>query len=61
MDYEIIRIDRESLYLIEPLWEKLNAMHGQTSLYFAGHYRKQSFADRQKAIYFNFILRYYYL
>lgn len=46
MSYHIKTINKSQLYLIQSLWEKLNAIHLENSTYFKSHYEKYTFEER---------------
>lgn len=51
MDICIIRKDISEIGLIKPLWEQLNSVHIEKSIYFKNKYEKFTFDDRIESIY----------
>lgn len=46
MDHEIRCIGTDSMHMIKPMWEELNALHLKESPYFKEHYKAFTFEER---------------
>jgi ribosomal protein S18 acetylase RimI-like enzyme len=46
MGISIDILSMDNLHLIEPLWEKLNALHHEKSTHFKNHFVRQTFEER---------------
>ena len=48
MDYRIEDIPKNNIALIKPVWEKLNQIHLEDSVFFKDHYKSFTFENRIK-------------
>ena len=46
MNYDTLRITKDRMDVIKPLWEKLNAVHSAESPYFGHHFETLTFSKR---------------
>ncbi len=46
----IIQLDKKDIFLIRPLWEELNNLHGQVSTHFKDHFESFTFEKRFEQI-----------
>ncbi len=47
---ELVDIQKKDIFLIKPLWEKLNKMHYDDSVYFKEHYSSFTFEERIESL-----------
>lgn len=50
-EMDIIKIDKDNIYQIEPLWKELNDLHCEISSNFKEHYASFTFEQRTKDIF----------
>ena len=48
MGIEYSDLEKEEIFLVEPLWVKLNRVHTETSPFFSGEYGRKTFASRRE-------------